>query len=185
MEKDIIAMEIRIIIPDNYVWIDGVAVQLEALPTVEFEITNSKDKLVVAKNGTKRIVPTEETKTVSSTDLQSIHKIDDKVHIQDRAGNGRFLEGLDLDPFIDVHAAEVAAITAAQEAAEAEREAYLVSWDYIRDQRAEKLAASDWTQLPDSPMNGNQDWLDYRQALRDITDSFTTPGDVIWPQEPS
>lgn len=45
-----------------------------------------------------------------------------------------------------------------------------------------KLAACDWTQLPDAPID-RQVWADYRQALRDIT-LQTDPFAIVWPQEP-
>jgi hypothetical protein len=46
----------------------------------------------------------------------------------------------------------------------------------LRRERNIKLAMSDWTQLPDSPLNEEQKvaWAEYRQALRDIVDSFST-----------
>lgn len=51
----------------------------------------------------------------------------------------------------------------------------------IRPQRDQLLAASDWTQLPDAPLTGEQQaaWRDYRQALRDLPD---TGGE--WPVPP-
>jgi hypothetical protein len=43
----------------------------------------------------------------------------------------------------------------------------------LRRERNIKLAMSDWTQLPDSPLNEEQKaaWAEYRQALRDITET--------------
>lgn len=37
-----------------------------------------------------------------------------------------------------------------------------------RNWREEELNATDWTQLPDSPIDGTS-WATYRQALRDLT----------------
>lgn len=50
--------------------------------------------------------------------------------------------------------------------------------------RAELLAASDWTQLPDVPLATKQAWADYRQALRDITDQSGYPLEITWPTPP-
>lgn len=47
------------------------------------------------------------------------------------------------------------------------------------------LAASDWTQLPDVPLVTKELWVQYRQALRDITNQSGYPLDIIWPLEPS
>ena len=57
----------------------------------------------------------------------------------------------------------------------------------IREERASKLAASDWTVLTDSPLTTAKktEWKTYRQALRDITSAEGFPHNVTWPSEPS
>lgn len=50
--------------------------------------------------------------------------------------------------------------------------------------RATLLVASDWTQLPDVPLETKNAWAAYRQALRDITDQAGFPFDVVWPESP-
>lgn len=52
----------------------------------------------------------------------------------------------------------------------------------LRAERDRRLAASDWTQLPDAPLSDEQKaaWAVYRQALRDMTE---TAGD--WPEPPT
>lgn len=47
----------------------------------------------------------------------------------------------------------------------------------MRTIRNSALACSDWTQLPDAPLDGRQldAWRRYRQALRDITNSPAWP----------
>lgn len=54
----------------------------------------------------------------------------------------------------------------------------------VRDQRTQRLAATDWTQLADAP-GDKQAWATYRQALRDVTAQPGFPWEVTWPQEPS
>lgn len=59
----------------------------------------------------------------------------------------------------------------------------------LRKIRNGKLAASDWTQMPDSPLNEEQKgaWATYRQQLRDITEHLSGVTDleqVPWPTEP-
>lgn len=46
-----------------------------------------------------------------------------------------------------------------------------------RVERDQRLWATDWTQLPDSPLNEAQRaaWAAYRQALRDLTDHVNWP----------
>lgn len=43
-----------------------------------------------------------------------------------------------------------------------------------REYRNQLLTASDWTQLPDAPVN-REAWAAYRQALRDLTDHVNWP----------
>ena len=58
--------------------------------------------------------------------------------------------------------------------------------DFLRDARNSLLAASDWvvvkaqedgTAVPTA-------WVTYRQALRDITDSYSNVDEVVWPTKP-
>ena len=55
-------------------------------------------------------------------------------------------------------------------------------WAAVRDQRNVLLAACDWTQLPDAPVD-NLSWAVYRQALRDIT-LQVDPFALAWPVAP-
>lgn len=55
-------------------------------------------------------------------------------------------------------------------------------WSVVRAERNAKLAASDWTQLPDTPVDAAA-WATYRQALRDITDQ-EDPFNILWPEQP-
>lgn len=54
----------------------------------------------------------------------------------------------------------------------------------VRLKRARLLTASDWTQLPDVPLETKAAWATYRQWLRDITDQAGFPFDVVWPVAP-
>ena len=54
---------------------------------------------------------------------------------------------------------------------------------YVRSKRESLLASSDWTQLPDSPVE-KAAWATYRQSLRDITSQATFPTEVTWPTKP-
>ena len=57
----------------------------------------------------------------------------------------------------------------------------------VRQVRADKLAACDWTVLPDSPLSDGKktEWEQYRQGLRDITSAEGFPHNVSWPSEPT
>jgi len=57
-------------------------------------------------------------------------------------------------------------------------------WDEVRVRRNAKLAACDWTQLPDAPATIKQAWATYRQALRDVT-LQADPLNITWPVPPA
>lgn len=52
----------------------------------------------------------------------------------------------------------------------------------IRDSRNGKLAATDWRFRSD--MTPSQQWIDYCQALRDVTAQPGFPWSVTWPTQP-
>ena len=66
----------------------------------------------------------------------------------------------------------------------------------LRMERDRLLAESDWTQMPDSPLTDSQktSWATYRQALRDMTDTYSTvpltdkghmdESQITWPTKP-
>ena len=56
-------------------------------------------------------------------------------------------------------------------------------WNEIRSKRNSLLSQSDWTQLEDSREN-KEVWATYRQELRDIPQTFSTPETVVWPSKP-
>lgn len=53
----------------------------------------------------------------------------------------------------------------------------------VRAQRNQLLAASDWTQVADAPVD-QAAWATYRQALRDVTAQVGFPEAVVWPTTP-
>lgn len=58
------------------------------------------------------------------------------------------------------------------------------TWDDIRSERNRLLDKSDYTQMLDWPGDKAAVWAEYRQELRDITENFETPDDVVWPTPP-
>ena len=52
----------------------------------------------------------------------------------------------------------------------------------LREERNRRIAETDWWALADLTMSQAQ-W-DYRQALRDITKSYSSLDDVVWPTKP-
>ena len=68
--------------------------------------------------------------------------------------------------------------------AEIEQEQIDKSWSDLISTRNLRLQATDWTQVPDAPVD-QAAWATYRQALRDLPDNTTDPRDVVWPERPS
>jgi len=57
-------------------------------------------------------------------------------------------------------------------------------WEQIRFGRNSELAATDWTQLEDAPVD-KEAWAQYRQALRDLPNQSDLADDVELPVKPS
>jgi len=55
---------------------------------------------------------------------------------------------------------------------------------YLRIERNRKISETDWTQMEDIPQVTRDAWKPYRQALRDITQTYNSPEDVVWPEKP-
>lgn len=55
--------------------------------------------------------------------------------------------------------------------------------EIARAERNRLLSASDWTQLPDAPID-QAAWTEYRQALRDLPSQAGFPADITWPIAP-
>jgi len=53
----------------------------------------------------------------------------------------------------------------------------------VRNERDRRLAACDWTQLPDAKVD-QAAWATYRQALRDMPNNTKDPANPAWPVEP-
>ena len=64
--------------------------------------------------------------------------------------------------------------------AEAER---LYDLEQLREERTKRLEATDWWELP-SQLPVSEERSAYRQALRDITETYTSLEDVVWPEKP-
>ena len=53
----------------------------------------------------------------------------------------------------------------------------------LRAERNRRIAETDWWASSDLTMTAEQ--TAYRQALRDITETYTSLDDVVWPEEPN
>ena len=54
----------------------------------------------------------------------------------------------------------------------------------LRKERDYRLMQTDWVGGSDVPQELKTKWMPYRQALRDITDTYTSLADVVWPVKP-
>ena len=88
--------------------------------------------------------------------------------------------GIDVALTPEEIAAEAAAV-----AAELEARALRALSD-MRAVRDRLLTECDWTQLPDAALTAEQReaWAAYRQALRDLPQTFEDPVTVVWPVKP-
>ena len=61
---------------------------------------------------------------------------------------------------------------------------YAIStWQQVRTKRNQLLQQSDWTQLEDVVAD-KEAWQEYRKQLRNITENFSSPIEVVWPELP-
>ena len=60
-------------------------------------------------------------------------------------------------------------------------------WRDVLQKRNNKLTASDWTQMADSPLSDSKkaEWATYRQALRDLPANTSDPANPTYPTKPS
>ena len=58
------------------------------------------------------------------------------------------------------------------------------AWVDLRQARGAMLVETDWTQVPDAPVD-QQAWATYRQELRDLPDNTTDPRNPVWPTKPA
>jgi hypothetical protein len=81
---------------------------------------------------------------------------------------------------------ELITITKAEQEAEALQKHTDKKAVEVRAHRNELLAGSDWTQMGDAPLDElkKQAWVEYRQALRDITEQDGFPLEVTLPVQP-
>lgn len=59
-------------------------------------------------------------------------------------------------------------------------------WVRLRQRRDGLLQKSDWTQMPDAPLDATkkEEWKVYRQQLRDLPANTLDPRQVEWPTPP-
>jgi hypothetical protein len=65
-----------------------------------------------------------------------------------------------------------------------EQQGIATTMDSVRAKRDALLQSSDWVGLTDAVVKNKEQWLSYRQALRDLPQSFETPEEVVWPTKP-
>lgn len=71
-----------------------------------------------------------------------------------------------------------------KDASEIEGQEIAFAWKRMRSRRTQLLAASDWTQAADAPVD-RAAWAAYRQALRDLPANTADPRNPAWPIPPA
>ena len=68
----------------------------------------------------------------------------------------------------------------------AEAEAADLNLNMVRAQRNSSLRGSDWTQIADATLGDHtiEEWATYRQALRDVPQTYSRVSEVVWPNDP-
>ena len=65
-------------------------------------------------------------------------------------------------------------------------EAADLDMSHVRAQRNGMLSSCDWTQLGDAALGDHtaEEWATYRQALRDVPQTYSRVSEVVWPMDP-
>ncbi|PSU88451.1 hypothetical protein C0W35_20590 [Photobacterium kishitanii] len=63
----------------------------------------------------------------------------------------------------------------------------LMNWAAIRSRRDNLILETDFTQIADSPLTVEKkaEFTAYRQALRDLPQTYDNPDDIVWPTKPT
>ena len=99
--------------------------------------------------------------------------------LDDWDGNGPYINSWNIDGVAKPTVDQLNALETEAQSIDDE-----VALNYLRHARNIKLAETDWTQNRDVTLANDADWQTYRQALRDITDTYTSLDDVVWPEKP-
>ena len=69
---------------------------------------------------------------------------------------------------------------------DAQAEAFDLDMDNVRAIRNGILSGSDWTQIGDATLGDHtaEEWRTYRQALRDVPQTYSRVSEVVWPMDP-
>ena len=93
----------------------------------------------------------------------NVVRIDDQAGAFDTDGNQVTIN----QSLVDAAAAEIATERA---------------WSYLRAERSQLLAATDYLALSDATLS--EDMRTYRQALRDLPANTSDPANPVWPTKP-
>tara|TARA_Y100000389_G_scaffold197113_1_gene231107 strand:- start:523 stop:852 length:330 start_codon:yes stop_codon:yes gene_type:complete len=85
---------------------------------------------------------------------------------------------------VDWQSPELTQPTEAEINAEITRLEVLEPMHLLRRERSRRLVVSDWSQGEDVPLPIKNSYKTYRQELRDITNTYTSLEDVVWPEKP-
>lgn len=60
----------------------------------------------------------------------------------------------------------------------------IIPFENLRVKRNELLKDTDWTQTNDIGLENEEEWVTYRQALRDLPTNTEDPINPVWPEPP-
>jgi hypothetical protein len=103
----------------------------------------------------------------------------DQANVTAREGEGLIEGHYDHDTQMVVDGAVVDIPSA-----ELEQEQLAKAWADLTFNRNRLLQSSDWTQVPDAPVD-HAAWATYRQELRDLPENTEDPRNPVWPTRPN
>lgn len=111
-----------------------------------------------------------------------------EIEYTDQDNNQKITDLGIFEQAIEDHKNEIQRLKDEENRKESERD----YWKEFRRRRNALLADSDWTQSRDVLLDNDQEWKDYRQTLRDLSDNIDDPKFLVldpnhsdWPTPPS
>jgi hypothetical protein len=112
-------------------------------------------------------------KTYINISERCIKDTERDVFIPKNADNRDYAEFLELQALSQAELVEPQIVTP------------VTNWITVRLIRDLLLKESDWTTSSDAPIANKEAWIEYRQALRDLPETYSDPNEVVWPVKPA
>ena len=130
------------------------------------------DRMIV-KDGVGMQIPSDDTWLNDWSDIHAININDSSGEVEPVSGDNRTATAEEIKAVTDKWDAMKTAMD--KEIAD-KTEAFLNSWDRVRQERTDLLKDTDWTVMADSPLSNDKktEYITYRSSLRNIPQTYSS-----------